>query len=159
MGAFSNEFDVKLLIGLGVFALMAAPMFGYFYNKLMDRLDNEHEHTSLYVAGGNLFTLLIGALISWKAALLFFVLFALDGMPMVVGEFKRTHRKMKSPRRKRMPYAANGLLDEAKMASEQARKLIGKTDVTKDDLRLIEHELSTITLKIMEVKQIQITEK
>ena len=84
MGAFSNEFDAKLLIGLGVFALMAAPMFGYFYNKLMDRLDNEHEHTSLYVAGGNLFTLLIGALISWKAALLFFVLFALDGMPMIV---------------------------------------------------------------------------
>ena len=159
MGAFGNEFDAKLLIGLGVFAAMAAPMFGFFYNNLMDRLDSEHEHTSLYVAGGNLFTLLIGALISWKAAVLFFLLFVLDGLPMIIGEFKRTAKKVKAPRRRRMPYAANGLLDEAKMSSENARKLIGKTEVTKDDLRLIEHELSTITLKIMEVKQIQIAER
>lgn len=155
MGAFGNEFDVKLLIGIGVFVTMAAPIFGHFYNKVMDRLDHEHEHTSLYVAGGNLFTLFIGSLISWKAAALFLFLFILDGLPMIIGEFKRTEKKLKTPRRKRMPYAANGLLDEMKMASEQARRCIGKPEVTKDDLRLIEHEIATISLKIMEVKSIQ----
>lgn len=159
MGAFGNEFDVKLQIGLAVFVAMAAPIFGYFYNKLMDRLNGENEHSSLYVAVGNMVTLLLGALISWKAAALFLVLFLLDGLPMLHGEFNRTEKKIRSPRRKRLPYAANGILDEARMASEEARRLIGKSQVTTDDLRMIEHELSTITLKIMEVKQIQIQEK
>jgi hypothetical protein len=155
MGHFSNEFGSKLLVGLAVFVVMASPIFGYFYNRLMNRLDGDHEHTSMYVAGGVLFTLGMAALISWKASLLMLILFMLDGFPMIVGEFARTEKKIKSPRRRRMPYAANGLLDEAKMSSEEARRLMNKPQITQDDLRLIDHEIATTILKIMEVKQIQ----
>jgi hypothetical protein len=70
---------------------------------------------------------------------------------------------VKAPRRKRMPYAANGLLDEAKMAGTEARTRLGNAikngSVSSDDLHVIEHELNTIMLKILEVQQIQIKEK
>ncbi len=70
----------------------------------------------------------------------------------------------KQVRRRRMPYAANGLLDEAKMAGTEARAVLGKAikkngGMTHEDLHVIEHELNTVILKIIEVQQIQINEK
>jgi hypothetical protein len=152
---------VALPLGIAIVFLLI--IFGYFYNRLFDFLKGK-EHTSLYVAGGVLVTIFAGALISWKSALLFMFLFALDGIFMIVGEFKRTEREHKSaPRRKRFPYAANGLLDEAKMASMEARNVMGKAikkgGATNEDLLVIEHELNTVTLKILEVQQIQINQK
>jgi hypothetical protein len=112
LGDFGNEYvaNLQVLLPLIVAIVIGLPVFGYAYNKLMDALKGK-EHTSVYVAGGVLFTLAAGAVVSWKAALLFMVLFGLDGIFMIVGEFKRTEKQVKAPRRKRMPYVANGLLD------------------------------------------------
>ena len=164
MGSFLNQYAVNLqvILPLAVAILIGLPVFGYSYNKLMDAL-NGKEHASIYVACGVLLTLAVGALISWKSALLFTILFALDGFFMIAGEFKRTEKKQKSVRRKRYPYTANGILEEAKMAIASARRTYGKAikagKVTPDDLLLIEHELNTINLKILEIQQIQISEK
>ena len=115
MGLFLNEFAAKLFWPLAVAAMFILPIFGHFYNKLMDKLEGKDEHTSLYVALGNLVTIGIASIFSWKAALLFLILFMADGTPMIFGEFKRTERraKKKTPRRKRIPYAANGRIDDA----------------------------------------------
>lgn len=164
IGNFINEYAVNLqvLLPLAVAIVISLPVFGYAYNKLMDSLQGK-EHTSIFVAGGVFVTLVAGALISWKSALLFFILFSLDGIFMIAGEFKRTEKKQKTVRRKRMPYAANGLLDEAKMACTEARNRLGKSikngNVTNEDLHVIEHEINTVNLKILEVQQIQVNEK
>jgi len=160
MGAFINEFDAKLLAGVAVFVVMAAPIFGYFFNRLMNRL-REGEHTSYYVVIGVAVTLALGALISWKSALLMAGVFVLTGLPMIVGEFQRTEKKTAAPRRKRLPYAANGLLDQAGMAGAQAHRMLGQALAVEDAekrLRLIavaDHEISSAILSINAVKQIQ----
>jgi len=165
MGNFGNEYvaNLQIALPLAVAIIFLLIIFGYFYNRLMDSL-NGKEHSSLYVAGGVIITVGAAALISWKSALLFTVLFILDGIFMIAGEFKRTEKKHRSsPRRKRMPYVANGLLDEAKMAITEARNRLGKGikngGVTSEDLHVIEHELNTVNLKILEVQHIQVNEK
>lgn len=159
MGPFLNEFVVNLhiFLPLVVATALGLPVFGYFYNRVIDRL-REHEHMSIYVLMGTLVTLGVGALFSWKSALLFLILFGLDGLPMVVGEYRRTARRSRPPRRKRLPYAANGLLDEAKMAGEEARRVLGraiKGEGAKEDLIIVERELNTMMLRIIEIKGIQ----
>lgn len=160
MNGFVNEFDANLQVGITVAIVILAPVFGYFYNRLMDLLA-ENEHTSLYVAIGVAVNLFMAALVSWKSSVLLFVLFILTGMPMIIGEFARTTRKVKTQRRKRLPYAANGILDEAKMATTEAHKLLGKAISADNDnermklLAAVGHEISTSILKITEVKQIQ----
>lgn len=164
MGNFLNEYALnsQILLPLAVAILISLPIFGYAYNKLMDSLRGK-EHTSIFVAGGVFVTLAAGALISWKSALMFFALFTLDGIFMITGEFKRTEKRQKSVRRRRMPYVANSLLDETMMAITEARTYMGKSikggKVSLEDLLIIEHEINTAGLKIMEVKQIQINEK
>ena len=162
MGAFLNELDANLQSALVVFIVIGAPVFGYFYNRLMDSLKGEHEHTSLYVAIGVTITLGFGALLSWKASLLLLSIFCLTGLPMIVGEFLRTEKKRKStPRRKRLPYAANGILDEARIAATETHRLIGKAlqantlEEIYKHLASASHELTTVNNKITEVKQIQ----
>lgn len=162
MGTFLNEIDVNLMIGSVVFVLIGAPVFGIFFNQLMDSL-GEHEHTSLYVAIGVLVSLVLTATISWKAALLGLAVFTLTGIPMIVGEFRRTEKKRKStPRRKRLPYAANGILDEAMMANTEAlNKLQKAINATKpeDMYKLLVAavlEQNTIASKLNEVKRIQL---
>jgi hypothetical protein len=158
MGDFGNEYvaNLQILLPLIVTIILGLPVFGYAYNKLLDALKGK-EHTSVYVAGGVLFTLAAGALISWKSALLFTVLFALDGIFMIVGEFKRTEKQAKAPRRKRMPYAANGLLDEAKMSATELHKHIGQYLESSDPkkINLMQVEVTTILLKLTELKSIQ----
>ncbi len=80
-GDFMNEYAANLQVFLPIVVAIAIllPVFGYFYNRLMDKLKGK-EHTSVYVAGGVLVTLGAGAFISWKASLLFLVLFILDGV-------------------------------------------------------------------------------
>ena len=160
-GSFVNEFDTNLQIALVVFVTATAPTFGYFYNRLMDQL-GEHEHTSLYVAIGVFITLVFVGLLSWKAALLSLVVFGLTGMPMIAGEFKRTERKKRTPRVRRLPYKANGIIDDAKMASVQAHRAINQAIVATKSEEIYKHltaaalELDTITGKLAEVKQIQL---
>lgn len=155
MGDFGNEYvaNLQVLLPLAVAILILLPLFGWLYNRLMDNLKGK-EHTSVYVAGGVLVTLAAGAIISWKAALLFTVLFGLDGIFMIVGEFKRTEKQQKSARRKRLPYAANGLLDDAKIAATEIHRLMGK-DMQAETLLKVQRELTTVLLKLEELKNIQ----
>lgn len=158
MGSFGNEYaaNSQVVYPLAIAIIFLLSIFGYFYNRLMDKLKGK-EHTSLYVAGGVLVTIGAAALISWKSALLFMVLFSLDGIFMIVGEFKRTEKQAKTPRRKRMPYAANGLLDEAKMSATELHKHIGQYLESSDPkkINLMQVEVTTILLKLTELKSIQ----
>jgi hypothetical protein len=158
LGDFGNEYvaNLQVLLPLIVAVVLGLPMFGHAYNKLMDALKGK-EHTSVYVAGGVLFTLAAGALISWKSALLFTVLFALDGIFMIVGEFKRTEKQAKASRRKRMGYAANGIIDDAKIAASEIHRLMGKELEAHEPVTLvkIQREVTTVLLKLEELKNIQ----
>lgn len=160
-GPFLNQFAPNLHAGLVVFIVIGAPVFGYFFNRLMDRL-KEHEHTSLYVAIGVFITLIFIALLSWKSAVLGFVVFGLTGLPMIVGEFTRTDRKRKTARVKRLPYKANGLIDDAKMASTQAHQHITRALNANDPETQYRHlaaaavEISNVGQRLNDVKQIQL---
>jgi hypothetical protein len=157
MGDFGNEYvsNLHLVLPLAVAIIFILIIFGYFYNRLMDSLKGK-EHTSLYVAGGVIVTIGAGALFSWKSALMFTVLFALDGIFMIVGEFRRTEKKQ-SPRRKRMPYAANGLIDDAKMSATELHRHMGQYLQSNDakQINLMQVEVTTILLKLTELKSIQ----
>lgn len=165
MGSFLNEFAANLLTALAVFAVMGLPIFSIFYNTLMDRLASRNEHPSLYVAIGVGVTLLVGGLFSWKAMLLYAALFFLSGLPMIVGEFKRTEKKrerVKSLRRKRLPYAANGMIADVHDAAKEAHRLTmmavrsnGKNVETAVQLAGIGAELNEIITKTVELKLIQ----
>jgi hypothetical protein len=158
MGNFGNEYvtNSQVVFPLAVAIIFLLIIFGYFYNRLMDNLKGK-EHTSLYVVGGVIVTIAAAALISWKSALLFTILFLLDGIFMIVGEFKRTEKQAKNPRRKRMPYAANGLIDDAKMAGIEIHRLMGKElDAHEPGTLLkIQRELTTVLLKLEELKKNQ----
>ncbi len=169
LGPFLNEFAANPTIFWSMLtgALFLLGIFGYFFNKLMDQLKNG-EHTSHYVVIGVAVTLLVAALFSWKAALLLFVLFVMDGIFMVVGEHRRTlaekeaeEEQKKTPRRKRLPYAANGRIDDARMSVVEACRLVGMTLKEKDptaramQLATISHELNNADRKLLELKLIQ----
>jgi len=162
-GAFLNEYvtNPQVFYALIVFTAMFLPTFGIFYNRLMDKLDkNSAEYQSLWVAIGNLITLAITALFSWKAALLVLALFALDGLPMIVGDFKREDTRKTVPRVKRFPYKVNAFLDDIKMAGTEARNILGKAIKTERDLNpkemiALEYELTEILLKVMAINVIQ----
>jgi len=157
MGDFGNEYAAKLhiLLPLIVGIVIVLPVFGYFYNRLMDRLRGK-EHTSLYVAGGVLITIAAGALISWKSALLFLALFTLDGVFMVAGEFRRTERKAQrsKTRRARLPYAANAIIDDIKMSANQMHRTLGNVSDPQYTFKM-QRDLTTVLLKIEELKDIQ----
>lgn len=158
MGDFGNEYveNLYVLLPLIAVAVIGLPVFGYFYNRLMDSLKGK-EHTSIYVVGGVLVTIAVAGLISWKSSLLFLVLFGLDGLPMIIGDYRRGSRPVKLPRRKRLPYAANGLIDDAKCAAGEIHRLMG-TELQKHDthtLTKMQHELTTVLLRLEELKNIQ----
>jgi len=162
LGDFSNEYVVNshVLLPLAVAIVFLLIIFGYFYNRLMDTLKGK-EHTSLYVVGGVIVTIVAATLISWKSAFLFTVLFSLDGIFMIVGEFRRTEKQAKSPRRRRMPYAANGLIDAIKMSAVELNRLIGQYLQNNDPRKLNEAqvEVAKILISSTELKNIQINEK
>lgn len=161
MGDFLNEYAANLHV-LSVWlvaVLIGLPVAAYFYNRFIDKLKGK-EHTSLYVVGGNLFTILIAGLISWKAALLFLFLFALDGLPMVLGEFRRTEKR-ETTRVKRLPYKVNGHLRDADEALDLAHKFIGSAiDATEPErhfemLSRANHELASALTAIKQARSIQ----
>ncbi len=169
MEIFWNQYVTKLqlLPALFVFAALGLPTFGYFYNQLMDRLQSKHEHISIYVAVGVAVNILIGAIFSWKSALLFFSLFSLSGLPMIVGEFKRTEYKKQIARstrlrRKRLPYAANGCIEDAHDALKEAQRLVcmamkhnGKNVESAISLAGASTEINQALGKLVELKLIQ----
>jgi len=168
MGDFLNEFAVNLLPALTVFAMMGLPIFSHFYNQLMDKLANRSEHTSIYVAIGVAVTVVVGGLFSWKSALLYAILFGLSGMPMIIGEFRRTEVKVaeKSLRRRRLPYAANGCIEDAHDAVKEAQRLIGvalknngKNVEAALSLAGASTEISLALSKLIELKSIQYVDK
>ncbi len=160
MGSFGNEFDVKLQIGIGVAVFILAPVFGYFYNRFIDTR-RDGEHTSLWVAVGVTITIILAALISWKSAVLMCILFALTGLPMIIGDIQRNDaraKKAKSTRgRKRLPYAANGLIDEARMAVTDMINHLSKFIETNDNkyLHLAQIILARLVSILSELKGIQ----
>jgi hypothetical protein len=170
MEGFMNEFaaNPQVLPALIVFVTLALPTFGYFYNRLMDKLNGTKEHLSLYVVGGVLVTLLAIGLFSWKAALIGAGCFALSGLPMITGEFKRTEEQKqtakpsKAPRRKRLPYAANACIDDAYDAAREAHRLLGvafknnrQNPESSVPMAEASHQLTNAILKISELKMIQ----
>lgn len=123
MGDFGNEFGENLQMGVAVFIVFAAPLFGFFFNRLIDHLP-ENEHTSLYVVIGVAVTLVFVGLLSWKAALLSLVIFGLTGLPMIAGDFRRSLKAIRSaPRRKRLPYVANAHIDSILMSVASLNRL------------------------------------
>lgn len=170
MGDFLNEFAVKSFSEVALTAFFMLPIFGYFYNKWIDGLKGK-EHTSIYVVIGVLATLIMGALFSWKSALLYSVLFALSGLPMIFGDYARSHRAdqeektkdvdEKKLRRKRLPYSANGMIADAYDASKEASRLLGMAlrskNVEERALQIAEaiHEISIVSQKMVDLKLIQ----
>jgi hypothetical protein len=152
---------------------MGLPIFSFFYNRFIDQLDGKREHTSIYVAVGVLVTLAFGALFSWRASLLYLVLFGLSGLPMIFGEFRRTDQKhnaeklkieeaSKQPRRKRIPYAANARIEDAYDAIKEAQRLValalknnGKNVESALPLAMASTELNLAMTRLNEVKLIQ----
>lgn len=162
MGDFLNEFAVNLLPTLAVFSALSLPIFGYFYNRLMNRLHGRNEHTSLFVAIGVSVTLLVSGLFSWRSMLLSFILFGLSGLPMIVGEFKRTEKTVHAPRRKRIPYAANGCIEDAHDAMKESLRLVclamkanGKNIESAIPLAHASTEINRAMAKIVELRLIQ----
>ena len=167
LGVFLNEYaaNSSTFWALFVGAIFSLAIFGYFYNRLMDHLKEGDEHTSLYVAIGVAVTIAVAALFSWKSGLLMTVFFAASGLPMILGEFRRTKEKVeqrtKIPRRKRLPYAANGRIDDANMAVKEASRLLGMALKEKEptaralQLATASHELNDASTKLLELKMIQ----
>lgn len=166
LGDFLNEYAANPAVfwALGVGIVLSLAIFGHFYNRLMDALTSQ-EHMSLYVAIGVVVTIVAAALFSWKAALMMFILFMPPGAFMIAGEYRRTRRKAeerkKNPRRKRVPYAVNGRIDETRMSVGEAARLLGMALREKDatvravQLASASHELNNASVKLLEVKVIQ----
>jgi len=167
LGDFLNEYvaNSPVFWGLFVGAIFSLAIFGYFYNRLMDHLKDGDEHTSIYVAIGVGVTIAVAAIFSWKAGLLNLILFAASGLPMIIGEFRRTkvkvEEKKSTPRRKRLPYAANGRIDDASMSVKEASRLLGMSLKEKDgtaralQIASASHELNSAHEKLVELKLIQ----
>lgn len=168
LGDFLNEFAANSPVFWALFvgAIFVLLIFGYFYNRLMDTLKHgTGEHTSIYVAIGVAVTLGVASLFSWKAGLLTMIFFAASGLPMIFGEFHRTkvveEEKTRTPRRKRVPYAVNGRIEDSSMAVKEASRLLGLALKEKDptaralQLATASHELNDAYSKLLEVKLIQ----
>lgn len=167
LGDFLNEYAANspLFWAMAVGAIFTLLIFGYFYNRLMDHLKGRDEHTSLYVAIGVSVTVTVSALFSWKSALMTLIFFSASGIPMIVGEFIRTRErveeKTRTPRRKRLPYAANSRIDAATMDAREASRLLGMALKEKDgtvralQLAQASHELNDLYQNLLELKMIQ----
>ncbi len=124
MGEFLNSYvkDLQALIPLGIGAVLLLVIFSLLYNHWMTALAEKKDgYTALLVAFGNLVTLLIVAVFSWKAAFLCLLAFVSSGTAMIVGDIYRStiHRDeviaeaKKAPRRKPLPYVASRLIADA----------------------------------------------
>lgn len=155
---------------LAVFTFLV--LFGWRYNRWMDELgEKKAGYTAMLVAGGTIITLLGVAVISWKAAVLTLGAFVADGLFMLVGDAQRhirqrekeARRRRSAPRRKPLPYAAAGLVDDALMATSEAQRALKRIVDSEgmDMAEMIRHvavanlELSSVVMKLWEVKNIR----
>ena len=168
MGEFLNNYvkdalNFWLLTGsmAGILAL-----FSVIYNHWMDTLGEKKQgYTALLVALGNGITLLAVATISWKAAALVAVAFIVSGAAMITGDIRRGSRqrdeqavKQQRPRRKALPYAAAGLIDDAIMTLAQVERglvavLEGKSDDRKIGLMAL--AIKDASAKLSEARKVE----
>lgn len=163
---FFNDFvehpqalTIALVFGFGF--LVA---FALLFNRWMDDLgEKKRGYTAMLVALGNLVTLAVVALVSWKASLLVFLAFLASGIPMIWGDVRRSDRTKpalanpepsakKAPRRKALPYAAAGLVSEALMSLTDAQRNIRTVLQTNEANRLglTAMDVDTAILKLTE---------
>lgn len=142
MNDFLNEYATNsmVLAAVGAATGMALALFSTVYNMHMDRR-RERVYTAIYVVGGVLATLGGMAVISWKAAVLGLAAFAASGLPMVIGDMRRGVREQarqeQDKRRKRLPYAEKGLVDQALMEASEAERALGEL-VSKKELGMVD---------------------
>lgn len=164
MGDFLNEFasNLQVLWPLVVGIALTLPIFSYFFNRIVAA--DKNGQRSLYVVIGVLVTLAAVALLSWKAALLSLVMFALSGLFMIIGDYQRGLKKASQPqaRIKRASYKVNGCLGEAAAAAEQANRHLAQALKKHSEpaemlasLALATQELTTLRLRLAEAQQIQ----
>lgn len=157
----SNPAVLAILAGAGA-TLLA--LFAVLYNGKMDRRKTQDGYTAYYVAGGVLVVLTVVALISWKAAALTLAAFVPAGLPMILGDMRRSEKqRADSHRPKRLPYRANGLVKDANDllfdASKRLTELAEKRQLTMDEMmRLVVQasiRVSDARSKLAEVQHIQ----
>jgi len=124
MGNFLNEYvtEMQAIIPLAIGAFLLLAVFSVLYNHWMAALGEKKEgYLAILVAIGNLITLAVVAVFSWKAALIVLVALTASGTAMILGDVYRAinHREhvateaKKAPRRKPLPYVAGRLIADA----------------------------------------------
>lgn len=96
MGNFLNEYvtDLQTIIPLAVGAVLLLIIFSLLYNRAVEDLGTKKEgYTAIFVAIGNIITLLVVAVFSWKAALLCLIAFAASGTAMIIGDVARSIKR------------------------------------------------------------------
>ena len=165
MGEFLNSYvkDLQALIPLGIGAALLLIVFSLLYNHWMTALAEKKDgYTALLVAFGNLITLLIVAVFSWKAAFLCLLTFICSGTAMIIGDIYRStiHRDeviaeaKKTPRRKPLPYVAGRLIADAIDELLSAENRIGQamTEKKYDVIPLIAVSISKSLRFLSEAK-------
>lgn len=168
MGEFLNSFvkDLQmfwLLSGAGFLILV---IFSILFNHWVAELgDKKIGYTAMLVAVGNVVTLAIVAVISWKAAGLVMVAFVASGLAMILGDVNRSHKQREQvarnaakPRRKALPYVACALIDEASMllaSVERGMKALleGKLDDRKIGLMAL--NIKEAIIKLNEARRVE----
>ena len=169
MGQFLNSFatDMRVLTAICLADLAVLAVFSVIFNHWVGNLPAERKigYTALLVAIGNAVTLLLVAIISWKAAAVAGLAFVFSGTAMIIGDVDRSHKQREQaarqagkPRRKALPYAACGLIDEAVMLLAQVERgmklmLEGKSDDRKAGLMAL--SIKEASQKLIEARKVE----
>lgn len=165
-GEFLNGFatDTRVLAPVALLLVGILILFSILYNKWMGELgDKKRGYTALLVALGNLVTLAAVAVISWKAAAVTVVAFAISGLAMIAGDVARGQAQREQaahvngrPRRKALPYAAAGLVDEALMLLADAQRAIKRMlagDLEAARIGLVGMQITEAVTKLTEARK------
>lgn len=168
MGQFLNSFatDWRVLIAICLADMAVLAVFSVMFNHWVGGLgEKKNGYTALLVAIGNAVTLLLMAIISWKAAAVAGLAFVVSGTAMIAGDVNRSHKQRElaarnagKPRRKALPYAAAGLIDEAIMLLAQVERgmkamLEGKSDDRKAGLMAL--SIKEASQKLIEARKVE----
>ena len=169
MGQFLNEFatDTRVLVPVALASLAVLAVFSVLFDHWVGNLASEKKigYSAILVALGNIVTLLMVAIISWKAAILVGLAFIASGFMVIIGDVNRSHNTRKQavlvaskPRRKALPYAACGLIDDAIILLSNVEwgmrsVLEGKSDDRK--IGLIALNVKEAIIKLTEARKIE----